>query len=96
MAGRIVPMKNSNDTTGNRTRDLPTCSAVPQPRKGYIFFVILIYDIFIIIGTLCPSRYLNPVDITEYDAGVCTCLEFHSIDRVLWLIDCKKKKIYNP
>ena len=24
-------MKNSNDTNGNRTRDLPTCSAVPQP-----------------------------------------------------------------
>jgi len=24
-------MKNSNDTMGNRTRDLPTCSAVPQP-----------------------------------------------------------------
>ena len=24
-------MKNSNDTTGNRTRDLPVCSAVPQP-----------------------------------------------------------------
>ena len=24
-------MKNSNDTTGNRTRDLPACSAVPQP-----------------------------------------------------------------
>jgi len=24
-------MKKSNDTTGNRTRDLPTCSAVPQP-----------------------------------------------------------------
>jgi len=23
-------MKNSNDTIGNRTRDLPTCSAVPQ------------------------------------------------------------------
>jgi hypothetical protein len=22
-------MKNSNDTIGNRTRDLPTCSAVP-------------------------------------------------------------------
>ena len=35
-----MPMKNSNDTIGNRTRDLPTCSAVPQPtapmtcRKG--------------------------------------------------------------
>ena len=29
-AGRIMSMKNSNDTKGNRTRDLPTCSAVPQ------------------------------------------------------------------
>ena len=27
----IVPMKNSNDNIGNRTRDLPACSAVPQP-----------------------------------------------------------------
>jgi hypothetical protein len=24
-------MKNSNDTIGDRTRDLPTCIAVPQP-----------------------------------------------------------------
>jgi hypothetical protein len=24
-------MKNSSDTIGNRTRDLPTSSAVPQP-----------------------------------------------------------------
>ena len=30
-AGRIMSMKNSYDTIGNRTRDLPTCSAVPQP-----------------------------------------------------------------
>ena len=28
-AGRMS--KNSNDTIGNRTRDLPACSAVPQP-----------------------------------------------------------------
>jgi len=26
-----MSMKNSNDTMGNRTRDLPTCSAVPRP-----------------------------------------------------------------
>jgi len=25
-----MSMKNSNDTIGNRTRDLPACSAVPQ------------------------------------------------------------------
>jgi len=24
-------MKHSSDTIGNRTRDLPACSAVPQP-----------------------------------------------------------------
>ena len=28
---RVTSMKNSNDTIGNRTRDLPVCSAVPQP-----------------------------------------------------------------
>jgi hypothetical protein len=27
----IISMKNSNDIIGNRTRDPPTCSAVPQP-----------------------------------------------------------------
>jgi hypothetical protein len=26
-------MKNSNDTIGNRTRDLPVCSVVPQPMR---------------------------------------------------------------
>jgi hypothetical protein len=26
-----MSMKNFNDTIGNRTSDLPTCSAVPQP-----------------------------------------------------------------
>jgi hypothetical protein len=30
-AGRIMSMKNSNDTIGNRTHELPACSAVPQP-----------------------------------------------------------------
>jgi hypothetical protein len=28
---RIMAMKNSIDTIGNRTRDLPTCSSLPQP-----------------------------------------------------------------
>jgi len=30
-AGRIMSMKNSSDTIGNRTRDTAACSAVPQP-----------------------------------------------------------------
>jgi hypothetical protein len=28
-----MAMKNSNDTIGNRTRDFPVCSAVPQPLR---------------------------------------------------------------
>jgi hypothetical protein len=41
-AGRIMSMKNSNDTIGNRTRDLPACSAVPQPtckKNIYTYFI---------------------------------------------------------
>jgi len=30
-AGRTMSMKNANEAIGNRTRDLPACSAVPQP-----------------------------------------------------------------
>jgi hypothetical protein len=33
-AGRIMSMKNSIDTIGNWTRDLPTCSLVPQPTSS--------------------------------------------------------------
>ena len=35
-------MKNSSDTIGNRTRDLPTCSTVPQPtalRRCVVYFI---------------------------------------------------------
>jgi hypothetical protein len=31
VAGNIKAMKNTNDSIGNRYRDLPACSAVPQP-----------------------------------------------------------------
>ena len=31
MTGRIMSLKNSNDTIGNRTRNLPVCSIVPYP-----------------------------------------------------------------
>ena len=40
-----MSMKNSNDTIGNRTRDLPVCSAVPQPtappRAPYTYLTCL-------------------------------------------------------
>ena len=48
MARRIMSMKISNDTIGNQTRDLPACSAVPQPTAPlhapiYIYICIYIY-----------------------------------------------------
>jgi len=50
-------MKNSNDI-GNRTRDLPTCSAVPQPTAPprtpyiYIYVCVCVYIYIYIIGTI--------------------------------------------
>jgi len=44
-----MSMKNSNDTIGNRTRDLPACCAVPQPtappRTTLLFNFAFEYDI---------------------------------------------------
>jgi hypothetical protein len=42
-AGRIVSLKNSNDTIGNRARDLPACSAVPYGVTCDIWKKIKIY-----------------------------------------------------
>jgi hypothetical protein len=36
---RITSMKNSNESIGNRTRDLPACSAEPQPRSNRIIIL---------------------------------------------------------
>jgi hypothetical protein len=47
-AGKIMSMKNSNDTIGNLTLDLPTCSAVPQstalPREVSLYLVLFVWS----------------------------------------------------
>ena len=55
-------MKNYNDTIGNRTRDFPTCSAVPQPtalpRSPYR--KVVTYFIRVIISVLnCNVQFLS-------------------------------------
>jgi len=58
-------MKNSNDTNGNQTRDLPTCSVVPQqtaPPRAPLLHVIRIknketYPENILRYILSPSLY---------------------------------------
>ena len=39
-------MKNSNDNIGNGTRDLPACSAVPQPTEPPRARIIMMVRIF--------------------------------------------------
>ena len=43
-----MSMKISSDTIGNRTRDLPACSTVPQPtvqpRTPYLYVVVTNVD----------------------------------------------------
>jgi hypothetical protein len=43
-AGRIVSLKNSNDTIGNRPRDLPVCSSVPQPLRHRVPYRRIVLD----------------------------------------------------
>ena len=50
-AGRIMSMKNSNETVRNRTRDIPVCSAVPQPTAPPL--ASLIHEYF---AKFCPGN----------------------------------------
>jgi hypothetical protein len=43
--GRIMSMKKSSDTVGNWTRDLPVCSAMPQPPRHRVPPIVLTYKI---------------------------------------------------
>ena len=54
-------MKNSNDTIGNGTRDLPVCSAVPQPTgPPRALYMYIYYTISLQVATLL--RLLDPED----------------------------------
>ena len=50
--------KNSNDTVGNRSRDLPACSTEPQPTTAYpCVCVCVCVCVFIYLNTPgCPSE----------------------------------------
>jgi hypothetical protein len=56
-----MSMKNSIDTIENRTRDLPTCSAVPQPTAPpaagpvCLLIISLYFVLFPYIKTICNS-----------------------------------------
>jgi hypothetical protein len=57
-AGGIISMKSSSDTIGNRTRDLPACSAVPQPtvRAPYWNWYVSIFKCVYSLTHLCAAE----------------------------------------
>ena len=84
-SGRIMSMKNSNDISGNRTRDLPACSAVPQTTHPnlYPFEAISIGDTLLnehCLFTLIILRKhikMSTFKLTEcnfYSCGTCACV----------------------
>jgi len=60
-AGRVMLMKKSNDTIGNRNRDLPACSVVPQSTAPiYIYIYIDIYRCVCVCVCLKITRISSP------------------------------------
>jgi hypothetical protein len=54
-------MKNSSDTIGNRARDLPTCSTVPQPTAPprALLYIVEVHEFSKNPGTIAEVRALE-------------------------------------
>jgi hypothetical protein len=59
-----MSMKNSNDTIGNRSRDLPVCSAVPQPLRHRVDSVLLGVRIYVALIAFLFNQSQNLIDRT--------------------------------
>jgi hypothetical protein len=53
----IMSMKKSSDTIGNQIRDLPVCSAMPQPLRHRVPIIIII---IIFSGSAAQLRLWPP------------------------------------
>ena len=64
-AGRTMSMKNHNDPVGNRTRDLPACSAAPPPTAPprILHHVCALYIIFTIKHLRRQLKVNEPVTL---------------------------------
>ena len=65
-AGRIMSMENSNVTIGDRTRDLPACSAVPQPTAQHLK-ILSIHSV-----SLTPCNGVKFLTVTKFSFSAIT------------------------
>ena len=90
--GRIISMKNSNDTIGNRTRDLPVCSGsaltTTPPRAPIIIVIIIIINSEVFLKISMSTAYICnqiatskcPSEATMY----CTFAEMDQCKIYVW------------
>jgi hypothetical protein len=62
-------MKNSNDAIGNRTHDLPTCSAVPQPTAPPAACPTMLIVIAYLLNSICKYRFLMEMQRIFFEVG---------------------------
>jgi hypothetical protein len=76
-----MSMKNPNDTIGNRTRDLPACSAVPQPTAPSRTPLLMVA----FLNSCLQTQYGDSANIfvVNYTSAMYSYLEL----QVFWLID---------
>jgi hypothetical protein len=82
-------MKNSTDTIGNRTRDLPACSAVRMRRKGSKLISYLFVCFFCLCVCLC-LLHSYPFYILANDRLLSKDKETHSIMEAITDVACYK------
>jgi len=79
-AGRITSMKNSSDTIGKQTRDLPACSAVPQPTAlpGVPIFLYCLTNAYFCISAFLVIIFMRHPIINATD------LKGHQVTQQSW------------
>ena len=70
-----MSMKNSSDTIGNRTRDLLTCSAVPQPTALRRARIVGLYT-----GILCVCVCVDKMP-GFYSVNAASTYSDHCVDK---------------
>ena len=67
-----MSMKNSNETVGKRTRDLPTCTALPRPTALDMPHSYCYVYVFLLLNML-RSRYSVSLRCSVY----CVCVNVY-------------------
>ena len=80
-------MKNSNDTIGNRTRDLSACSAVPQPTAPPHAPCTIIVPTNAQLISVYLCAYVGTVIVYLYSNNV------RIVDRIRFIFNCPLKII---